>query len=82
MPDDLPALPRHAPMLFRGVRLDAYSLDLPENGGQVGDRASHRAFDAILAGWRTRLRAVRGQDPFGPDPAEPPPRDALDEALA
>lgn len=76
--DDTVTLPMHGTALFPGLRLDAYSLDLPEHGGQVGDRASHRAFDAILAQWRRRARRA-GPDPLGADPD--PDRDALDGAL-
>jgi hypothetical protein len=79
MPDDVMTLPAHAPALFRGLRLDAYSLDLPEGEGQMGDRASHQAFDAILAAWRKRARQGRGRDPFGG--TEQPDRDELDAAL-
>lgn len=86
MPDDLPILPAHGASVFPGLRLDAYSLDLPDQGGQrggqAGDRASHRAFDAILAGWRRRLHRGGGADPFGEDASEPVERDALDSALA
>jgi hypothetical protein len=67
--------------MFRGLRLDAYSLDLPEEGGQFGDRASHQAFDAILAKWRRKARRGPGGDPFGPEPESPVERDTLDEAL-
>lgn len=82
MPDDLPQLPAHGATLFRGLRLDAYSLDLPEADGQVGDRASHRAFDAILAEWRRKVRRGGGGDPFGRPTVEPLDRDTLDDALA
>jgi hypothetical protein len=82
MPDDLPILPAHGATLFPGLRLDAYSLDLPEQGGQSGDRASHQAFDAILAGWRRKLRRGGGADPFGGDVADTVERDVLDAALA
>jgi hypothetical protein len=81
MPDDLPALPAHGARLFPGLRLDACSLDLPEGARQVGDRASHQAFDRILAGWRRRARR-RGADPFGPEPDEAPARETLDATLA
>ncbi|MGG5808000.1 hypothetical protein [Falsiroseomonas sp. CW058] len=82
MPDDLPPLPRHGAPELRGIRIDAYSTDLPVGDGQLGDRASHRAFDAILAEWRRRLVRGGGQDPFGDAPQEEVPREALDAALA
>jgi hypothetical protein len=81
MPDDMPSLPAHGATLFRGLRLDAYSLDLPEADGQVGDRASHRAFDAFLAEWRRKVRHGGGRDPFGGSATEPLDRDTLDDAL-
>lgn len=82
MPDDHPPAPTHGATQFRGLRLDSYSLDLPEGDGRLGDRASHRAFDAILDGWRRRLRRSAGEDPLGSEPAEELGRDRLDEALA
>ena len=81
MPDDLPDLPVHGARLFPGLRLDACSLDLPEGARQVGDRASHKAFDRILAGWRRKVRRG-GPDPFGPEPEEAPARETLDATLA
>jgi hypothetical protein len=79
MPDDVMTTAAHAPALFRGLRLDAYSLDLPEGDAQFGDRASHRAFDTILAEWRRKARDGRGHDPFGG--AHRLDHDTLDEAL-
>jgi hypothetical protein len=81
MPNDLPDLPVHGARLFPGLRLDACSLDLPEGARQVGDRASHKAFDRILAGWRRKVRRG-GPDPFGPEPEEAPARETLDATLA
>ncbi|HEV7263751.1 MAG TPA: hypothetical protein VGN83_02375 [Falsiroseomonas sp.] len=85
MADDLPPLPSHGATMFHGLRLDAYSLDLPEGGGQggeqAGDRASRRAFDAILDGWRRRLRAGAGGDPFGRPAEERIGKHAMDDAL-
>jgi hypothetical protein len=81
MPDDLPALPVHGARLFPGLRLDSCSLDLPDGARQFGDRASHQAFDRILAGWRRRARRG-GADPFGAEPDEAPARETLDATLA
>jgi hypothetical protein len=82
MPDDLPPLPQHGAAELRGIRIDAYSVDLPLGDGQLGDRASHRAFDAILTEWRRRLVRGGGADPFGMHPDDEVPREALDAALA
>lgn len=80
MPDDQSPFPPHAATELRGVRIDAYSADLPVGDGQFGDRASHRAFDAILSEWRRRLVRGGGRDPFGD--IEEVSRDVLDAALA
>lgn len=82
MPDDLPPLPQHGAAELRGIRIVDYSVDLPVGDGQLGDRASHRAFDAILTEWRRRLVKGGGTDPFGLDPDAEVPREALDAALA
>lgn len=81
MPDDLPPLPQHGTSELRGIRIDAYSVDLPLGDAQLGDRASNRAFDAILTEWRRRLVRGGGSDPFGMDPDDEVPREALDAAL-
>src|SRR5262249_24405937 len=47
----------------------------------VGDRASKRAFQAILDDWRERLRKV-GEDPLGELPSEELGKKQLDKLLA
>lgn len=44
--------------------LDSYAIELKGENGFLGDRASRRAFKAILEGWRRPLRKS-GDDPFG-----------------
>jgi len=46
------------------VTVDAYNAELRSGAGFVGDRASKRAFQAILDDWRERVSQV-GDDPFG-----------------
>jgi predicted NBD/HSP70 family sugar kinase len=46
------------------VVLDSYNVELRDKEGFIGDRASNRAFRAILDDWRERLRQV-GEDPLG-----------------
>jgi hypothetical protein len=48
------------------VHVDTYNEELRDPEGFVGDRASNRAFGAIVEDWRQRLRRV-GADPFGDD---------------
>ena len=48
--------------------------------GFVGDRASKRAFQAILDDWRERVRKV-GEDPLGDTPSEELSKKQLDKVL-
>jgi hypothetical protein len=77
MPDDQTLLPRHGSAAFRGLRIDAYGLDLP---AAEGTRGGLRAFDAVLAEWRRRLVRGGAPDPF-PDTPEEVPGEVLDAAL-
>lgn len=45
------------------VHIDTYNSELRDMDGFVGDRASRRAFSAILQDWRERLRQT-GDDPL------------------
>ena len=46
------------------VIIDAYNVELRSDEGFVGNRASKRAFEAILDDWRERLRKIDA-DPLG-----------------
>lgn len=46
------------------VHVDTYNEELRDPDGFVGDRASNRAFQAILEDWRERVRRT-GEDPLG-----------------
>ena len=70
----------HAGMQTTSVILDAYNVELRATDGFVGDRASKRAFNAILEDWRERLQKVRG-DPFGEEPTEEITKKQLDRML-
>ncbi len=58
------------------VTVDTYNEELRDGDGFIGDRASKRAFQAILDDWRERLRKV-GEDPLGEVATE---RDRQEEA--
>jgi hypothetical protein len=58
-----PLLAHGAEQLPR-VIVDAYNAELRRGGAFVGDRASKRAFQAILDDWRERVSQM-GEDPFG-----------------
>jgi hypothetical protein len=51
------------------VHVDTYNTELQDASGQgfLGDRASNRAFVAILEDWRERVRRSGGEDPLGED---------------
>src|SRR5437868_2209022 len=64
----LPSLPlTHGAGVLPAVTVDTYNEELRDEEGFVGDRASRRAFRAILADWRKRL-TEHGDDPFGDVP--------------
>ena len=76
-----------APILVHGGRIlpavivDTYNEVLRDEEGFVGDRASGRAFRAILEDWREKLRA-QGDDPFGDTPTWEISKAKLDKMLA
>jgi hypothetical protein len=73
--------PLHGARDLPGLTVDSYNVELTSEDGFLGDRASHRAFEAILQDWRDRLRRGGGHDPFGTTSTDDIPRDVLDEAL-
>ena len=75
-----------SPLLAHGsdqlsrVTVDAYNAELRGSEGFVGDRASKRAFQAILDDARERMRQV-GEDPLGETPSEELTKKQLDKVL-
>jgi predicted NBD/HSP70 family sugar kinase len=84
---DTKAAPAEAPLLQHGadqlpsVIVDAYNAEMRSADGFVGDRASKRAFQAILDDWRDRVRQV-SDDPFGEIPSEDISKKELDKLLS
>jgi len=64
------------------VTVDAYNAELRDAEGFIGDRASNRAFRAILDELRERIRAATGEDPLGDTPSEEMPKKKMDKVLA
>jgi predicted NBD/HSP70 family sugar kinase len=62
------------------VVVETYNAELRDTEGFIGDRASNRAFRAILDELRDRLRKV-GQDPLGEAPTEEISKKKLDKVL-
>ena len=71
----------HGGRVLPAVTVDTYNEELRDEEGFVGDRASRRAFHAILADWRDRLKE-RGEDPFGDVPMEEISKSKLDKLLS
>jgi predicted NBD/HSP70 family sugar kinase len=75
-----------APLLAHGaeqlslVSIDGYNAELRSSEGFIGDRASKRAFRAILDDWRERVRKV-GEDPLGEEPSDEISKKDLDKLL-
>lgn len=77
----LPSAPlSHGGGVLPAVTVDTYNEELRDDEGFVGDRASRRAFRAILADWRDRLKE-HGEDPFGDVPMEEISKSKLDKML-
>ena len=75
-----PALGRHGASVLPAVEVDSYNLELKDDEGFLGDRASRQAFHSILENWRKPLRKL-GTDPFGDTPSDDLSRPKLDVVL-
>jgi predicted NBD/HSP70 family sugar kinase len=62
------------------VDVDSFNIELKDDDGFLGDRASKGAFREILDRWRKPLRKA-GEDPFGDEPSEKISKKALDAVL-
>src|ERR1700716_1184961 len=71
---------RHGATRLPAVDVDSYNLELKDDEGFLGDRASRQAFHAILENWRKPLRKL-GADPFGDTPSDDLSRPKLDVVL-
>jgi hypothetical protein len=67
----------HGSRVLPSVEVDSYNLELKDDEGFLGDRASRRAFHHILENWRKPLCKL-GTDPFGETPSEDLSRSKLD----
>jgi hypothetical protein len=70
----------HGAKVLPVVEVDSYNLELKDDEGFLGDRASRRAFHHILENWRKPLRKL-GTDPFGDIPSDDLSRTKLDEII-
>ena len=73
-------LPVHGAAQLPRVVVDSYNLEIEDNKGFVGDKASKSAFTRMLDDIRKTLRKT-GDDPFGDAPSDGLGKKKLDAAL-
>jgi predicted NBD/HSP70 family sugar kinase len=78
---NVPVITEHGAKLLPSVEIDSYNLEIRDENGFVGDRASRSAFTAIIEEWREPLRKL-GADPLGNQPTEEVSKKDLDALLA
>ena len=71
---------RHGASRLPSVEVDSYNIELKDENGFLGDRASKGAFQAILDVWRKPLKKS-GDDPFGNKSSESISKKELDRIL-
>jgi hypothetical protein len=77
----LPSIAEHGASRLPSVEVDSYNIELKDDEGFIGDRASKGAFRDIIENWRKTLRKT-GDDPFGDEPSEALSKKTLDGILA
>jgi hypothetical protein len=77
----LPAVAAHGATRLPSVDLDSYNVELKDDEGFLGDRASKGAFRKLIENWRSALRRL-GADPLGEDSSEELTKKRLDDLLA
>ena len=76
----LPSIAEHGATRLPSVEVDSYNIELKDDEGFIGDRASKGAFRDIIENWRKPLRKA-GDDPFGDEPSDDIPKKTLDDLL-
>ena len=61
----MPSGMAHGAQQLPSVIVESYNVELRDQEGFVGDRASFRAFRSMLEEWREKLRQVGDDDPLG-----------------
>src|SRR5258705_6271955 len=74
------AIAAHGASRLRSVEIDSYNIELKDEEGFLGDRATKGAFRDILERWRKPLRKS-GEDPFGDEHSENISKKMLDAIL-
>jgi hypothetical protein len=76
----LPTVGAHGATRLPAVVLDSYNLELKDDEGFLGDRASKGAFRIILENWRKAVRK-NGEDPLGDESSAEISKKTLDSIL-
>jgi len=71
---------KHGAARLPSVDIDSYNIELKDDDGFLGDRASKGAFQQILDDWRKPLKK-NGDDPLGKKATDDLSKTTLDEAL-
>ncbi len=77
----LPAVAAHGAARLPSVEVDSYNVEIKDDEGFIGDRASKGAFTDLIDNWRKALRKS-GDDPFGDIATENLSKKQLDELLS
>jgi hypothetical protein len=83
MADDIvttTGIARHGATRLPSVEIDSFNIELKDEDGFLGDRASKGAFRAIFDKWRKPLRES-DKDPFGDEPSDEISKKKLDAIL-
>ena len=78
--DERQVLNAHGAKRLPSVEVDSYNLEIKDEEGFVGDKASRGAFHAMLDKWREPLVKL-GVDPLGDRPAEEMQKKEFDKLL-
>ena len=76
----LPAIAAHGAKRLPSVEVDSYNVELKDDEGFIGDRASKGAFRQIIENWRVDLRKL-GADPLSEGASEDLTKKRLDDTL-
>jgi hypothetical protein len=77
----LHAVAAHGSRRLPAVEIDGYNVEIKDDEGFIGDRASKGAFREIIENWRKPLRRA-GADPFGDKDSDELTKKQLDELLS
>jgi predicted NBD/HSP70 family sugar kinase len=71
----------HGSARLPNVEIDSYNVEIKDDEGFIGDRASKGAFRELIENWRKPLRKG-GIDPFGDTPSDKISKKEFDQLLA